>query len=292
MLSNLHRKNNSVTTNVIGFTKTIALFTNARDEGHIKEWVAHHLLIGFDYIFIFDHKSLLPLTTVFRNFDKRVKIINVSHMNGAIKTELMNVAANISKSLKIDWLLYLDADEFLILNHKKFKGVKHFLDHYQFADSLGVNWLMFGSNYLKKEPKGLIFDNYTRSAKNLDMHVKSFTRPSQIINSSNPHYYNIINKNRMYGVDKKLTHIPAFNKIAFSFDVVPAYIAHYFHQSEETYKKRKGLIPRDDNGTYREITDNDIKNIHDQFNEIENLDPMNKYSEKIKQFLSKFNDGV
>ena len=37
--------------------KKVALFTNARDEKHIKEWAAHHLLIGFEYIFIFDHKS-------------------------------------------------------------------------------------------------------------------------------------------------------------------------------------------------------------------------------------------
>jgi hypothetical protein len=36
-----------------GLTKKVALFTNARDESHIKEWAAHHLLIGFDYIIIF-----------------------------------------------------------------------------------------------------------------------------------------------------------------------------------------------------------------------------------------------
>ena len=61
-----------------GLTKKVALFTNARDELHIKEWAAHHLLIGFDQIIIFDHKSKIPLTNVFQNFDKRVKIINVS----------------------------------------------------------------------------------------------------------------------------------------------------------------------------------------------------------------------
>ena len=39
----------------------VALFTNARNEKHIKEWVAHHLLIGFELIVIFDHKSIKPL---------------------------------------------------------------------------------------------------------------------------------------------------------------------------------------------------------------------------------------
>jgi hypothetical protein len=52
--------------------KKVMLFTNARNEIHIKEWAAHHLLIGFDKIIIFDHKSDIPLKTVLHGFDKRV----------------------------------------------------------------------------------------------------------------------------------------------------------------------------------------------------------------------------
>ena len=35
--------------------KQFVLFTNARDESNLKEWCAHHLLLGFDCIYIFDH---------------------------------------------------------------------------------------------------------------------------------------------------------------------------------------------------------------------------------------------
>jgi hypothetical protein len=292
MLFTTNKKNNYTLSRQIGLITKVALFTNARDETHIKEWASHHLLIGFDIIVIFDHKSVLPLTSVFRNFDKRVQIINVSHMNGAIKLPLMTLAGNISKLLNVDWMLYLDADEFFILNDNRFIGVKQFLNQYPFADSLGINWLMFGSNYLKEEPKGLMFDNYTKSSSKLDIHVKSFVRPQEIDSATNPHYYNIKNRNKMYGVDGKvLEGVPAFNPLNVSFDKIPAYIAHYFVQSEETYRKRKGLIPRDDTGTNRGITDDDIKNIHNQYNEIDNLQPM-KYSDAIRQFLNQFNDDV
>ena len=71
--------------NVNILCKKVCLFTNARDEKHIKEWAAHHLLIGFDKIIIFDHKSIIPLSKVFCNFDKRIKIINVSNLESAIK---------------------------------------------------------------------------------------------------------------------------------------------------------------------------------------------------------------
>jgi hypothetical protein len=54
------------------FAKNVGVFCNARDEKNIKEWAAHHLLIGFNSVIIFDHKSIQPLTDVFRNFDKSI----------------------------------------------------------------------------------------------------------------------------------------------------------------------------------------------------------------------------
>jgi len=50
----------------------VILFTNARDELCIKEWIAHHLLLGFNLIYIFDHMSKNPLAEVLRGFDPRV----------------------------------------------------------------------------------------------------------------------------------------------------------------------------------------------------------------------------
>lgn len=141
---------NNQTKNNTKMGKKVCLFTNARDEKHIKEWAAHHLLIGFDKIIIFDHKSKNPLVKIFDTFDKRVKIVNVSYINKSVKIKLMNTASRIANYLKMDWMIYLDADEFIILN-SKFTGIKHFLSLYNHVDSLGINWLFFGSNYLKKE---------------------------------------------------------------------------------------------------------------------------------------------
>ena len=86
-------------------TKSVALFTNARDEKNIKEWAAHHLLIGFDKIIIFDHKSILPLKDVFNNFDNRVTVLDAKHYERNVKLSLMNVAAKIAKNLKLYWFI-------------------------------------------------------------------------------------------------------------------------------------------------------------------------------------------
>ena len=261
-------------------SKKVGLFCNARDEKNIKEWAAHHLLIGFDYITIFDHKSIIPLKDVFLNFDKRVATIRVNIDGGNLKQKFMTSAIKIAKNLQLDWFIYLDADEFLILN-KSFKGVKQFLNNYSQADSVGVNWLFFGSNNFISEPSGLILENYTKSCLKLDQHVKSFVRPNEIKYSDNPHYYHIKNPSKMLGITFKVLHYPqCFSNVNISFYKVPAYIAHYIYQSEETYINRKIKLKGDD-GTVRS---NMGKKIHNHYNDEINLQPQ-KYIKQIKEFL-------
>ena len=119
---------------------SIILFTNARDEKNIREWAAHHLLLGFDLVYIFDHKSELPLIDEFENFDTRVTVERFE-WESPVKIPLINRAIAIAKQLNAAWMLYLDADEFLILN--EFIDVPSLLNAYPYADSLGINWLFF-----------------------------------------------------------------------------------------------------------------------------------------------------
>ena len=260
--------------------KNVGVFCNARDEKNIKEWAAHHLLIGFNTIVIFDHKSKEPLTEVFKDFDKRVKIIRTELPDGNIKLQLMNSARILAKQMNLDWFIYLDADEFLIIN-KFFKGVRHFLNSYSYAHSIGVNWLMFGSNNLVNDTEGLILENYKKSSKILDQHVKSFVRPNEIIDCINPHFYNMKNPSKMLGLNFKVMQYPfCFNNINIPYYKAPAYIAHFVYQSEETYKKRKLDLIGDDGIVRVDIG----KDIHNHYNDTINLQPQ-KYVNQIKEFL-------
>jgi hypothetical protein len=268
-----------------GPTKSVALFTNARDESHIKEWAAHHLLIGFDHIIIFDHKSLNPLSNVFQKFDKRVITIPYNGEN-PVKLKLMNNAIHMARKLNVDWFIYLDADEFIILNNN-FKGIKALLNKYKDAESLALNWLMFGSNNLVKDPKGLILDNYTKSELILDKQVKSFVRPFAAINAINPHYYVVQDKSRMFALNRILdgSEEYSFNTCNVPYHQMGAFIAHYLYQSEETYIKRKVNLPTDNTGQYR---GNIIDQIHHLHNGYENTFPKLKYAENVNKFLQQY----
>jgi hypothetical protein len=260
----------------------VMLFTNARDEKNIKEWVTHHLLIGFDIVYIFDHKSIIPLTSEFANFDSRV-YVERCEIPSKVKIPLMNRAKIIAQKFGADWMIYLDADEFVVLN--SFKNVKHMLYAFRYADQLAINWVPFGSNNHVNEPKGLMIDNYTRSDAKLDKHVKSFVRPSKIINSIHPHFYNIVNTLRNITINNKVLSPPnAFNECDIAFDKAHAFIAHYAIQSEETHTRRKVNLPTDNTGTFRGHPNSE--HLHKAHNSTENLILKNKYSERIKDFLS------
>jgi hypothetical protein len=270
--------------------KNVAVFCNARDEKHIREWAAHHLLIGFNRIIIFDHNSKVPLSTVFQNFDKRVAIIryNTPPSQNNVKIHLMNNALHIAKQMKVDWFIYLDADEFIILNNNLI-GIKDLLNRYTFADSLAINWLKFGSNNLKTDPDDLILESYTKSDLKLDKHVKSFVRPFQATHASNPHFYNIKNNSRMCALNTILNpkkEIYSFNTYNVEYNKVSAFIAHYMYQSEETYINRKINLPMDDNGLQRKKID--TEQLHAMHNSFENTFPKLKYAKNVRNFLQQY----
>ena len=265
--------------NTQNYSRKTILFTNARDEKNMKEWVIHHLLLGFDIVYIFDHKSIIPLKNEFRNFSKKV-IIERIEWNNPVKMPLMRYAVNIAKQLGVDWMLYLDADEFLVLN--SYMGVRHLLDSYNFAHSLGINWLIFGSSYHKKEPSGLLVENYTKSAQTIDQHIKTFVRPKYVTSVTNPHFFNVVFPNKMFSMNMKNIANTPFNIWSVDYKQVPAFIAHYINQSEETYRNRKLKLPRDDLLGNRTI---DL-NMHKQYNDVDNFLVRDKYAERIRHFLN------
>lgn len=270
----------------------IGLFTNARNETNIKEWIAHHLIIGFDQIIIFDHKSSPPLSLTLKNFHSKVKVINGSHLDGKVKSIFMNWAIQVAKNLKLSHFIYLDADEYFILQGK-WKSIHDIVSSYPFA-SVGFNWLMFGSNFREKEPTNmLLIDAYTKSDETMNHHIKSLVKTDCIYNNTNPHYYHLLPRFSHFafnnnGLIEKMKEPYWQNPILKDPLVVPAYIAHYINQSEETFQRRKIDLPADDSGKKRSI--GDLKSIHKDHNLIDNNFVSNTYSLAIKKFLSKERD--
>jgi hypothetical protein len=261
---------------------SVILFTNARDEPNISEWIAHHLLLGFDKVVVFDHLSNIPISSsVGTNFNGKLSVAKVDG-SGNIKIDLMNDALNIATRENYSWMLYLDADEFINLNG--FNNVKDYLNNFKEADSIGINWLMFGSSGYKNQPKGLITENFVRSDLRLNSHVKSFVRPSLAVKAVNPHYFVMVNPSRCYSGNGTRMIMGPFNNQPLPFIKARAYIAHYYTQSEEEHLRRKSRM-LDDGSTNKHSGIHEVHKIHNNYT---NNQLQNKYSQRTKEFLKKY----
>jgi hypothetical protein len=282
----------------------VVLFTNARDEPHLREWAAHHLLLGFDQIIIYDHLSTRPIAEDFRGFDARVRVIRCT-MPPPIKMPLMKLAAKLAVSIGADWMLYLDADEFLVLNTAEtvpaavrgIRGVKTWLACMNAGagskvSQIAVNWLMYGTSGIKDAlvfPRDLILDKFVASEEMLDQHVKCFVRPRAVVDAINPHFFVTGVGTAIGAVDggpfvapfhPAGTHVPYYK--------AKAYIAHYVFQSEASYRRRKLALPRDDNGGMRSAAgvEEDCAAIHGQFcTRANNQLARRLYADRVRAFL-------
>ena len=110
---------NDVGISVSGGTTTAVLVTNARDEGHLYQWIAHHLLLGFAHVLIFDDLSREPEASLAKlpaSLRARVTILlRCPHVPWPKKTVLQQDGVNAAAILGAGWAMHLDADEYLTL---------------------------------------------------------------------------------------------------------------------------------------------------------------------------------
>jgi hypothetical protein len=263
--------------------KTI-LFTNARDEDSIYEWVIHHKNLGFTEIYIYDHLSINPIEDTLQNIpDVLVDMLDSEEIN---KVNLMKISVDYAKKNDYDWLLYLDADEFLIL--PKDENINTFLQKYEIYQQIGMNWVMFGSNFHHEAPKGTMLESYTKSAYLVNSHIKSFVKPKYVIDIASPHAYITLNMELSVGTKYEKYNIESPHFIDYNISCLDemnkmeAYIAHFVFQAYEIFLKRKCLRKRDDNNLdwnhpYDNIT------LHHMYNQVDNFLPRDRYNNKNKE---------
>lgn len=149
-----------------GWKKTdrFVLVATAKNEGpYLLEWVAHHLLLGFDDIIIFQNDS--DDTT-----DETLKCLqamgvvnykyNRSAQPGTHQVQAYKRAARQSEYTQADWAMALDLDEFLCI--KVGNGtLRDWTALLPETDIVYVNWRQFGSNGHKTIPTGLTTKSFT-----------------------------------------------------------------------------------------------------------------------------------
>lgn len=262
---------------------SICVATRCKDESNIIEWMLYYYKIGFDHIYIYDDDSNPTVFSIVNNsFDKDKYTITTNEYketNINIRAITMNNKLyNLTK--KYDYCLFIDLDEYLVLNH--FKNIQEVLKYYEPFDMLKINWVLFGNNGHKYKPKSnSLIENFTHSENCINnTWVKSIGKTCKIIENlenNNPHTFkliddNVIIKNLKNEISKEKTSTNENSLQYYDYKKLPIYLAHYIIQSTETFIIRRFLkkgrtmseqnikLISDNMDAFIEIFHNDLRN--------------------------------
>ena len=285
----------------------VGVCVKCKDELNVIEFMEHYYSLGFCYIFFVDDKSNPSVQSIIgERFKGKYKIvINEKWLQpvSLISTFTKHINDNFSEiSSRVDYLLNVDMDEYLVLKNPIFKNkIQNVISYYEPFDLLKINWVMFGNNNLKYGDCTTLKDKFTMSDNISSMGIKSLVK----LNSYNKngritsHLFdlkkNSIIKNCLNNItDNKQNENKTRGIQIMKLDL---YIAHYISQTIEHFINRRyichnkckitdSLLPLLNNITVKEIQEI-IKN-----NKTNLIDYLHNNNVKLNEELKKIEIGI
>lgn len=162
----------------------------------IIEWLAFHLLVGFNQFYLYAHKCTDGMTETLVRLAQHYPIV-IHPLEMDELPQLIAYQHAIERySPDVDWMAFIDGDEFLFSPQHRQMGDA--LAQYASLplSALAVYWICYGSNGHIEEPDGLIMENYPRHSYNgfaVNRHVKSIVKGRQPVRVYSSHLFDTLN---------------------------------------------------------------------------------------------------
>ena len=273
----------------------------AKDEDHIvNEWIVHHILLGFEHVYLYDDNSKIPITEAIKNLPlwilEKVTIYRLEENDSNFFNDIFLTSQYYDatlyenfKSIKqtyflnyflinhkhiSKWCFFGDVDEFLYI--KDDINICDFLEIYNNYNNLYIPWLIYGSSYNIDQPNGLVIENFTLHENLYSDIGKSIAKLSEILFIYDGHQISNVNS-YYFNSNKKLFELPI-------------HINHYQINSIKTFIRRKLRSNLGQpNGNLRPYSD--FYTFMTQFNNIQ-TNIMNKYVDPINLILQNKNKVI
>lgn len=133
----------------------ILLITNTRDAENFKLWLFWHLeILNFDCVIIIDNDAKIDIKEISKPYKDRVIYNKISGKIAQYK--IYNDFLN--NNDLIDWVLFIDDDEFLYISDKFNNKIKNVLDLYKDSYKLSVSSLIMRSEKILNDKMNFIND--------------------------------------------------------------------------------------------------------------------------------------
>ena len=229
------------------------LFTIIKDEQeYLDEWIQYHFNLGISRIFIYEdvfstsHKDIcdkyfslfcLQFILSLYNEEKQNKIMELKRTKKAYAGYQIQFMYQILNHLKqttdLDWVFYLDVDEFLTLENEQ-ENLSILFSSFNTYDIIVLQWMNFNSNDHIYKPNKSVIESYTQKCQ---LAVGKMMSPK----ASSKLAFNLLK----WDSEKIKTnhHLPKeakWCKTNFSMDLLEVvydkiYIRHYITKSFEEY---------------------------------------------------------
>lgn len=224
----------------------LSLCIIVKDEDRaIREWVAHHALLGVEHFFIFDNESRVPVARVLRDFPPALfTFFEVAGKEQQIPSygRCLQECGHTSR-----WIGFIDADEFLV--PLQGSDLRPLLAEYEPYAGLALPWTMFGSSGHVRRPAGLMMESYLHRypdhAKGWHQVIKCLVDPARIQAVRDPHRFQPVPGHHLVN-EQHLPVPPGANRVVRSCTRLQ--LNHYFFKSKEEWdaKLSRGRADRAD----------------------------------------------
>ena len=202
---------------------------------YLIQWIAHHRVLGFEQITIYDHESNDGTSRILAPLAQAGIISAVYWKDRAARQH--RAYDNALRRLRghVEWCLFADPDEFLVLD----PGLT--LDDILPTDpgitAVGIPWRMFGSAGQRNRGTGLVIERFTKAAPTYHRLVKS------LVHLRDARKIGIHAPRQIRGRVADVLGRPLDLQVPRSAPS-PARIHHYFNRSWEefVYKRLRGDI--------------------------------------------------
>ena len=143
-----------------GYDFSVCLIT--KDENrYLEEWLAWHLGMGADHIYIYDNGSRLPVAgSIPEKYRERITVIDYPSDSDLAQTEAYDHwIANYRQETK--WVAFLDTDEFLRVVDGT--DIREFMKSYEDIDVLCVRFLTYNASGQLRRKEGTVRKRFTQT---------------------------------------------------------------------------------------------------------------------------------
>jgi len=141
----------------------IFLLSAMKNEGpEVLEWALYHRLLGFDHILVYTNDCTDGSDDLLDAIAGLGWLTHRRHTAPAGVSPQDAVAARAKADPALegaDWLIWLDADEFLVI-HTGAGRVADLIPAARGAEALSLNWRCFGDGGHDTTPAGLVIENF------------------------------------------------------------------------------------------------------------------------------------